>query len=109
MPPELGWETPGATRAIARWGATQKASEMIMALLPSDETLTAIFQHVSHAMTCAAAFVVGAIAYHKPSPLLSIESIRSKNDSVSWRAVNSPEIIFFCNSEIVCSFMVNRR
>lgn len=45
-----------------------------MALLPSDEILTAIFQHVSHAMTCAAVFVVGAIAYHKPSPLLSSEA-----------------------------------
>lgn len=40
--------------------------------LPSDEILTALFQHVSYAMTCAAVFVVGAIAYKNPgSPLTS--------------------------------------
>lgn len=42
--------------------------------LPADEALTAVFQHVSYAMTSAAVFVVGAIAYNKPSPLLSEES-----------------------------------
>ncbi len=42
--------------------------------LPSDEVLTIIFQHVSNAMTSAAVFVVGAIAYKKPSPLISDEA-----------------------------------
>lgn len=42
--------------------------------LPSDDVLTALFQHISYAMTSAAVFVVGAIAYSKPSPLLSNEA-----------------------------------
>ncbi len=50
---------------------------MSRSVLPSDATLTAIFQHVSYAMTSAAVFVVGAIAYNKPSPLLSNEAAMS--------------------------------